>query len=146
MSYQPDKLVELAVDLLRRQPRLTASEVSEKLLVHRHTLNRALKAGGRSLALIRQVLERLHVHFTCGRTTSFKEVWTELGFASASSFARYIRQVTGKSPSEYRADRALGQTARKSSKMSLELGPGGGKSILWNSARCQRPQLPPVAD
>ena len=105
MSYQPDKLVGLAVELLRNRPRLTASEVSARLLVHRHTLHRALKAGGHSFASIRQglVLERLHVHLTSDQTTSLKEVRAGLGFASASSFARYIRRAPGKSPTEYRS-------------------------------------------
>ena|SRR6266404_2973547 len=103
MSYGTKKLVELAVDLVRQYPRLTAAEASDRLQVHRHTLQRALKANGLSFGLIKQalvlVLEHLDGRFAF-RATSLKQVWTELGFTSASAFARYIRHATGKSPSE----------------------------------------------
>ena len=110
MSYRTDTLVELAVGLLRHQPQLTATEISRRLRVHRHTLHRALKLRGYSFASIRQglVLESLHAHLTDGQTTSLKEIWAELGFASASSFARYIRRATGKSPTEHRSWLHLG--------------------------------------
>jgi AraC-like DNA-binding protein len=106
MGYHLDKLAELAVELLRLQPQLTAAGASDRLHVHRHTLQRALKGKGQSFALIKQalVLERLDGHFAA-RATSLKEVWTELGFASASAFARYIRCATGKPPSELRRTR-----------------------------------------
>jgi AraC-like DNA-binding protein len=106
MCYQHKKLVQLAAELVRQQLSLTAAEVSERLHVHRHTLQRALKANGRSFAFIKQafVLERLERHFARAQATSLKQVWTELGFASASAFARYIRHATGKSPRELRAD------------------------------------------
>jgi AraC-like DNA-binding protein len=106
MGYQCEKLARLAAELMRQQMSLTAAEVSEKLHVHRHTLRRALKASGRSFALIKQsfVLERLERHFASTQATLLKEIWTELGFASASAFARYIRRATGKSPHEFRAD------------------------------------------
>lgn len=122
MSYQREKLAELVVGLVRQQPRLTLAEVSEKLHVHRHTLQRALKAGGRSFALIRQsfVLERLECHLASSHVMSLKQVWTELGFASASAFARYIRHATGRSPSQLRADCTLGHSAHKRSRMSLD--------------------------
>lgn len=104
MGYQQEKLVELAAELVRQQPSLTEAEVSETLHVHRHTLRRALKANGRSFALIKQafVLECLERHFASAQATSFKQIWTELGFSSASAFARYIRHATGKPPSELR--------------------------------------------
>lgn len=101
MSYRGEKLVEFAIDLVRQHPRLTAAEASDRLHIHRHTLQRTLKANDLSFKLIKQalVLERLDDRFAL-RLTSLKQVWTELGFASASAFARYIRHVTGKSPSE----------------------------------------------
>ena len=110
MGYPRETLAVLARDLVRRQPSLTAVEVSEKLDVHRHTLCRALKVDGKSLASIKRelVFERLNRVFANGQAISLKQVWTDLGFASASAFARYIRQATGKSPSELRAGYAVG--------------------------------------
>lgn len=122
MGYQPETLIKLAVELLRQHPWLTAAEVSERLHVHRHTLQRALKANGRSFALIRQafVLEQVAIHFANVQATSLKQVWTELGFASASAFARYIHHATGKSPSELRADCILGHSARDRARMKVD--------------------------
>ena len=108
MSYQPEKLIELAVNLLRDRPRLTAAEVSEKLRVHRHTLRRALKTNGQSLAMIKRALVLEHLDRHDDQPSSLKDVWTGLGFASASAFARYIRHATGKSPTERRAGPHLG--------------------------------------
>ena len=128
MGYQREVLVKLAAELVSEQPWLTEAEASERLGVYRHTLQRALKANGWDFASIRQacVLERLERHFAGGKVASLKQVWTELGFASASAFARYVRQATGKSPSQLRADHALGHSTQKRSGMSLG-GRGGGE-------------------
>jgi AraC-like DNA-binding protein len=106
MAYEQEKLLQLVLDLVREVPAMTAAEASERLHVHRHTLQRALKSKGCSFAVIRQVsvLERLERYFASAECTSLKQVWTELGFSSASAFARYIRRATGKSPSELRAN------------------------------------------
>lgn len=122
MAYERERLVEIAAELVQQQPGLTEAEVSERLHVHRHTLRRALKANGQSFALIKQafVLERLKRHFASAEATSLKLLWTELGFGSASAFARYIRHATGKSPSELRADCTLGHSKRKRARMNLD--------------------------
>lgn len=114
MAYLREKLEQLVWDLVRQAPWLTAAEVSERLHVHRHTLQRALKANGCSFALIKQafVLERLERHFASAEPTSLKQLWTELGFHSASAFARYIRHATGKSPCELRASRQFDANIR----------------------------------
>lgn len=123
MSYQQEKLVKVTAELLRRQLHLSAAEVSERLHVHRHTLQRALRANGQSFASVKQglVLGRLERHFAEAQATSFKELWTELGFASASAFARYVRHATGKSPSVLRAGFILGHSGREKSRMSLDV-------------------------
>jgi AraC-like DNA-binding protein len=109
VGYQRAKLIELALECVRKQPSLTAAQVSERLHVHRHTLQRALKANGQSIASIKRsfVLDHLKRHFASTQATSLKQVWTELGFSSASLFARYIRRATGKSPSDFRANCAV---------------------------------------
>jgi AraC-like DNA-binding protein len=121
VSYQREKLVELTVELLRHQPRLTVAETADMLQVHRHTLQRALKFSGCSFALIRHefILERFERH-SAGGSSSLKQLWTELGFSSSSAFARYIRHATGKSPSELRANNNLGHSARKRSTTTLD--------------------------
>jgi AraC-like DNA-binding protein len=123
MAYHREKLIELATDLLRRQTNLTATEIGERLHVHRHTLRRAPRANGQSVASIKQglLLGRLERHFAEGRATSLKELWSELGFASASAFARYVRHATGKSPGALRAGFILGHSARERSRMSLDM-------------------------
>lgn len=105
--YDKTKLFQLTLELARQVPRLTEAEASERLHVHRHTLQRALKENGSNFALIRQtvVLDRLERHFAAAEAASIKQVWTELGFPSSSAFARYIRRATGKSPSELRTNR-----------------------------------------
>ncbi|HKW88962.1 MAG TPA: helix-turn-helix domain-containing protein [Candidatus Acidoferrales bacterium] len=122
MSYQRNRLAKLAAVLMRRQPSLTQAEVSQSLGVHRHTLQRALKANGFSFASLKQVfvLERLERRFASARSASLKELWTELCFPSAAAFARYIRRATGKSPSELRAACALGHAGCKRARMILD--------------------------
>lgn len=104
--YERTKLVQLVLELLRSEPRLTEREASDKLHVHRHTLQRALKEGKCSFALARRaaLLERLETYFAGSDSRSLKQIWTELGFPSSSAFARYIRHVTGQSPSALRAN------------------------------------------
>lgn len=104
MAYQRKKLVDLATELVRQQPSLTEAEACDKLGVHRHTLQRALKTNGQSFALLKQasVLAALERQFVSAQAKSLKQLWSELGFSSASAFARYIRKATGKSPSELR--------------------------------------------
>jgi transcriptional regulator GlxA family with amidase domain len=123
MSYLREKLVDLTIELVRQQPQMTAAQVAERLQVHRHTLQRALKANGRSFALIKRavVLERFEAHLVSNQVTSLKQVWTELGFGSASAFGRYLRSATGKRPSELRLEGNLGQFARKRSPMRLDV-------------------------
>ncbi len=98
--------MQLVLDLVRHMPWLTEAEASERLRVHPHTLQRALKEQKCSFALARRaaVLERLQRYFASADATSLKQVWTELGFPSSSAFARYVRHATGKSPSELRAN------------------------------------------
>ena len=122
MAYHREKVLYFAAELLRRQPSLTLAEISESLHIHRHTLQRMFKANGWSFASIKQafVLDCLERHFSSAEPTSLKQLWTELGFNSASAFARYVRHATGKSPSELRGDRCLGHSVRKRSTMSLD--------------------------
>jgi len=96
--------------------------------VHRHTLQRALKASGCSFQSMKQalILERFDCHLADGQAVPLKQVWAGLGFPSASALARYIRRATGKSPTELRADCVLGHLARRRSGMSLDPQAGGG--------------------
>ncbi|HUX68256.1 MAG TPA: helix-turn-helix domain-containing protein [Terriglobales bacterium] len=121
MAYQRQELAELVGILAREHPRLTELEISRRLGVHRHTLRRALEGSGLSLALIKQevVLARLGRAFAAEPAGSLKEAWTELGFASAAAFARYVRRATGKSPTQLRGGR-LGQLEHKRDKMRLD--------------------------
>lgn len=122
MGYQSQIVVHLAVTLVRQQPWLSAEAVSERLGVHRHTLQRALKAHGQNFASIKKaiVLKHLERRLADSKSISLKQIWTELGFASASSFARYVRRTTGKSPTEFIGECALGQSVLTWSEMSLD--------------------------
>lgn len=102
MAYRLDGISGTVVGALRKNPRLTMADIASELGIHRHTLQRAMGMEGLSLAALRKtlVIERLIRHCECGPPESLKEVWVEMGFASASSFARYIRRVTGFSPSD----------------------------------------------
>jgi AraC-like DNA-binding protein len=132
MSYQAHKVAELAFELVRQEPRLTATEVAKLLGVHRHTLQRALQANCRTFELVKQavVLERLACHLSDEKTAPLKQLWTELGLTSASTFARYIRRLTGKSPSEHRANGTLGPSARKMSIVSLDVQKGAANNRI----------------
>lgn len=122
MSYHAHRIADLTVGLVQRQPWLSVAEVSERLGIHRHTLQRALKACGRSFASIKLeiVVSRLERHFASGGPESFKQIWSELGFVSAGSFARYVRHATGRSPTELRADWVSGHLVRKRAELSLD--------------------------
>lgn len=133
MAYQREELADLARAALNREPRLGATALAARLGVHRHTLQRALAAGGASHAEMqrRLIRERLDAWLAHPGTLPVKAVWSELGFPSASSFARYVRRLTGRSPSELRERRELGRSERKRDKMALDLRGGNDNLATW---------------
>lgn len=123
MAYEREKLVAAVVELVAQRPRATEEEIAALLGVHRHTFERALAATGVNLAELRgrAVLRRIGYHLLIPTPEPWKAVWTELGFSSASVFARYVRRLTGRSPRE------LGQSALKKDNAPLDVRGGGGR-------------------
>lgn len=127
MAYTRSRLAESAAALLAERPLRTASDISAHLEIHRHTLLRALQDTGTSLAKLREqvVLKRLVAHGTTCSSTPLKQVWSGLGFGSASAFARFVRRATGLSPTEVCG--RVGRAEPKMDKMDLDV-LGGNRS------------------
>lgn len=90
--------------LILSAPHMRLSDVSEALGVDRHTIENAMRSHRKTtfreyrcrelLQAAQRMLDQSHL--------SVKEVGVKLGYASAASFSRFIRQTTGKSPSQLR--------------------------------------------
>jgi transcriptional regulator GlxA family with amidase domain len=90
--------------LLGNAPHMKLSEVADALGVDRHTIENAMRSVRKTtfreyrrkgvLLAAEEMLDQ--------SSLSVKEIGVKLGFASAASFSRFIRQTTGKSPSQLR--------------------------------------------
>ncbi|MGH9477196.1 MAG: helix-turn-helix domain-containing protein [Terriglobales bacterium] len=124
MAYVLDEIACQAAELVRRQPCLTQVEISRRLDVHRHTLERAISAAGLELPRLRRdaVIEALCRHFSTGPAGQpLKEVWCGLGFTSSSAFARYVRRITGKRPTAFENCLGRGHPGRKKDELALDV-------------------------
>jgi AraC-like DNA-binding protein len=101
MAYDRPALVNIALRLLRENPNTTLRQLSSRLGVDRHTLERAfLLVTGDPLrrhkrqAKLNQVCDLLSE----GIHLSIKEVAFRVGFSSQAAFARFVRESTGQTP------------------------------------------------
>lgn len=90
-------------------PYLQLGDLSRRLRVERHTIEKAVKtATGKTFRQFRTklLLERATHVLTENPNHSIKEIAFNLGYNSQRSFCRFIRTTTGYSPKELRARRA----------------------------------------
>jgi len=111
MAYRATELAVQAEAMIRREPRISLSALAEKLGVHRHTVASALSRAGMTFFALRkgEVLRRMAVWADSPTPAPLKQLWGDMGFSSASSFARYVRKATGRSPAAATAGRSLDQ-------------------------------------
>lgn len=102
MAYPPGKIAALAASFVAESPLASTRDICNVLGVHRHTLQRALKSEGTCLSALRAtaVLLRVEAFGARAEPAALKALWTDLGFRSASNFARFVRRTTGRPPRE----------------------------------------------
>ncbi|MBN1569547.1 MAG: helix-turn-helix transcriptional regulator [Acidobacteria bacterium] len=104
MTYNRHKLLIELDALIAETPRIRLTEVARSLGVDRHTIENAMRSRRKTtfreyrrerlLQAARKMMDEPHL--------SIKEIGIKLGYSSAASFSRFVRQATGKSPSQLR--------------------------------------------
>lgn len=115
MSYNLSQVRAAVQNLLRDDPSLPLAQVSERLKVERHTIERAFRLAGTTFRRFREdVAVQLAVDLLTGqggRPLSVKEVSSRLGYTS-SAFTRMIRRRLGTTPSAVRETERMGGLRR----------------------------------
>ena len=104
VTYNRHKLL-IEVDvLISETPRIKLADVARTLGVDRHTIENAMRSRRKItfreyrrrklLQAAERMMDQPHL--------SIKEIGVKLGYSSAASFSRFVRQATGKSPSQLR--------------------------------------------
>jgi AraC-like DNA-binding protein len=87
-------------------PGCSVDAVSNRVGLHRRTLNRALAAAGTSFRSLRQEAQReLACQLLESTRTSVGEIATILGYSEAAAFTRAFQRWTGSTPTRWRAHR-----------------------------------------
>lgn len=122
MSYDLSELFRVVQASLWLNPRVTLYSLARQLGVERHTIERATRAvTGKSYRGYQQqaLFERACKMLSGDPLRSIKEVAFNLRFSSPRSFARFVRRMSGLSPSEIRRKLAANaKTVPHSSKRS----------------------------
>ena len=96
-------------DRLHRDPGLDREKIARKLAVTESNLSRIINRKFQETTS--SLVNRYRIEEAKGRllkeTTAITTIAFEVGFASIPSFNRVFRQMTGMSPSQYRAQKAL---------------------------------------
>lgn len=93
---------------LKATPLLTLEELSARINVERHTIEKSVKqATGQTFRQVRNGLLLAHAkHLLDSHPNhSIKEVAFKLGYRSQRSFSRFMRSEAGCSPKEFRRAR-----------------------------------------
>ena len=107
MAYDAHIVTRAAVELMRAAPRRPLAEVARHCGVSRDTLARAFsRCGPVSPAAVRDRLmhQRMEALMTAIPPKTIKEISDELGFATAQSFARWVKRQDGMVPGAVRAE------------------------------------------
>ncbi len=106
MTYNRRKLLKELDALVTKAPSIRLSDIARTLGVDRHTIENAMRATRKIsfreykrrelLNMARLMLDKPDL--------SVKEVGIRLGYSSAASFSRFVRQATGRSPSQLRKE------------------------------------------
>lgn len=105
MHYHIAALFDRVRRELELEPRLSLTELSSRLSVHRHTIEKAVQVSAcrtfRSLQqemLFRRACQLLETD----DAKSIKEVAFSLGFGSTRAFGRFVRRLSGQTPTRLR--------------------------------------------
>jgi transcriptional regulator GlxA family with amidase domain len=122
MAYDLNGLYTRIQRNLSSTPYMSLHELSVRLRVERHTIEKAVKkATSKTFREMRNLLLLEHARglLDGNPNQSIKEVAFKLGYRSQRSFSRFIKSSLGCSPKELRADarfnpESVGAPARKS--------------------------------
>lgn len=105
MAYDLHGLARQVSDLIVRKRGITLTELSQRLGVDRHTVEKAiLVAAGTTFRNFRRKLlfDEAVTLLRAEPNLPVKEVAFKLAFTSPRSFARFIKGASGKTPTELR--------------------------------------------
>ena len=103
MSYDSVGLFDLLVRAVEADPHLTLVAISRRLVVHRHTTQRAIrKAGVTWRSLKEKQLMRSVASLRDNPTLSVKEIAAKAGFETPIAFTKRVKRATGASPTSIR--------------------------------------------
>lgn len=90
--------------LVDESPRIRLAEVAQTLGVDRHTIENAMRSRRKTTFREYRRSRLLQAAQTMmdEPRLSIKEIGIKLGYSSPASFSRFVRQATGKSPSQLR--------------------------------------------
>jgi len=104
VTYNRHKLLIEVDALISATPRIRLAEVARALGVDRHTIENAMRSRRKTTfrEYRREVLLQAAKTLMDRPDCSIKEIGIRLGYSSPASFSRFVRQATGKSPSQLR--------------------------------------------
>lgn len=105
MAYDLDSLARQTKNLIVNERSITLTEVSRRLGVDRHTLEKAVvTVAGMNFRHFRHRLlfDEAVAMLRAEPNLSVKEVAFKFGFSSQRSFGRFIKSISGKPPTELR--------------------------------------------
>ena len=109
MAYDLNGLFNRIHRSLRSTPYLSLHELSIRICVERHTIEKAVKkATGKTFREVRNdmLLEQARGLLDSNPNQSIKEVAFKLGYRSQRSFSRFIKSSVGCSPKQLRGSRS----------------------------------------
>jgi len=111
MTYNRDALLKRVDALIEESPRMRLADIARSLGVDRHTIENAMLAKRKTTF---REHRRKHLMDSVRRlfqqpNLSVKEIGAMLGYSSAASFSRFVREATGKPPSRLREEDTVGQ-------------------------------------
>src|SRR5262245_32800109 len=105
MAYDGHRLFAVVDSLLANNPRITLHEISDRLGVERHTVEKAVRLESKKTfrELQRQYLYRQ----ACGLLSEFppkplKQIASNLGYSTVQAFHRFLVRNSGLRPTELR--------------------------------------------
>ncbi len=110
MTYNHPKILQELDMLVSRNPRIQLSEISSRLGMNRHTIERAVltskKMSFREYRTAHLLQRATWMLKESGLTV--KQIGAGLGYPSLSSFCRFVHRSTGKSPCQLRRENGNG--------------------------------------
>jgi transcriptional regulator GlxA family with amidase domain len=107
MPYDLERLFETIDARVSDSPDLTLHDLARRLLVDRHTIEKAVHyVHDRSFRDFhrRKRLEKALALFADHGELSCKQVSAAVGFRSADAFTRFVKSMTGKTPTQLRKE------------------------------------------